>query len=256
VGHASAHRAGPGETPVSPSAADALRRARFDLRMLLARLPVVYRAVPAWNWARVRDDHALVTRRTELVIDGFPSSGNSYSIAALRTAALDEGATLPAIAHHLHCPGQVLDAVRRGIPTLLLVRRPTDTVTSALSRWPHLRAEQTLRAYVAYHERLLPRVAAMEVATFEQLIGDVGGVVRRVNARFGLSLPILDSARSGRRVYDPDDGTRAARRALAARRREEVESPSLAASRERADALHAAFTSAAAWLPGGPSATT
>jgi hypothetical protein len=238
------------------SIGDALRRARFDGRMTLARLPVVYRAVPAWNWLRVRDPHTLVTRRTAFVIDGFPSSGNSFSIAALRAAAADEGRTLPPVAHHLHCPGQVLDAARRGIPILLLVREPGAAVTSVISRWPHLGAAQTLRAYVGYHERLRRCLPAVEVATFGQLTSDVADVVTRVNARFGLALPSFDDAGAGAsRVYDPDDPARAARRATAARRRAEVEASSLADLLDRANGLYTAYAAAAGDVAGPPSRT-
>ncbi len=102
---------------------------------------------------RVRQTPALVTRRTELVIDGFSSSGNSFAIASLKLASSAHAVALPRVAHHLHNPGQVRKGVRRGIPTLLLVREPRGTVTSALARWPALRAEQVLR-HVGYHERL------------------------------------------------------------------------------------------------------
>ena len=223
----------------------AARRRRFAVRMLLGSRPGVYRVVPAWNWLRARDDHVLITSRTRLVIDGFPGSGNSFSIAALEAAAESEGRGLPPIAHHLHCPGQVLGAVRRGIPVLLLVREPTANAVSALARWPHLTAPLALASYARYHKRLRGAARGMQVATFEQLTGDFGAVTRRLNERFGADLPVFDHAASGAVVYSPDDEARAARRALATARRREVDDPALAGLRAEALEVYEYFATLA-----------
>jgi hypothetical protein len=209
--------------------------------MRLGRLPVVYRAVAGWNWLRVRDDHALVRRTTRLVIDGFPSSGNSFSIAALRAAAGGRD-QLPPIAHHLHCPGQVVAAAHRQIPILLIVRDPRASVVSVLSRWPHLQARDVLTAYLGYHDRVQPVAPSMVIATFPQVTGDFGAVTERLNRRFGTDLPVFDhSDTNARVVYNPDEAGRAARRAVADARRSEIEAPAMAGLLTEAEEMYARF---------------
>lgn len=85
----------------------------------------------------------------------------------------------------MHAPAQVIAAVRRGIPTLVLIRRPVEAVLSLVVRLPYLSIRQGLRSYARFYEPLLPFRANTVVGTFEEATGDVGGLIRRVNRRFG-----------------------------------------------------------------------
>lgn len=224
---------------------DALRRARFDVRMGLGRLPVLYRVVSAWSSLRSRDTRPLVTARTVLVIDGFPRSGNGFSNFALRHAAKQHGTHLPVIAHHLHNPGQVVAAARLGIPVLLLVRPPRATVLSVVSRWPHLRIRQVLRAYVGYYERVRSVASQAVVGTFDAVTTDFGAVTTAVNERFGISLPVFDhSPDNVRAVYNPDHAGRVARRREETERMAELDDPGIAGLLNRAEELYDWFVKA------------
>lgn len=229
---------GPGARVIAAARPGLLRR-KFDMRMRCGRLPVLWHAVELVNWRTVRRPHVRVTAATELVMDGFPSSGNSYSIAALRYACRADGVPEPAVAHHLHNPGQILDGVRRNIPVLLLVREPAATVASLVSRWPYLTIGQGLRAWAAFHEHLLPAADRMVVADFADVTGDFGAVTRRVNARFGTRFPVFghDEA-SARAIYAPDEDARRERRERAAAARAEVDHPRHRAALERATAAY------------------
>lgn len=223
-------RSGPG---------DRFRRLKFDTRMRCGTAPVLWHAVELVNWRAVRRPHVRVTAATELVMDGFPSSGNSYSIGALRLACRQAGVAEPAVAHHLHNPGQILEAVRRRLPVLLLVREPTAAVASLVSRWPWLTVGQGLVAWARFHERMLPAIDSMVVADFAEVTGDFGAVVRRVNARFGTTFPVFEATEENRRaVYAPDPDARAERRARAAAARAELDDPRYGPDRERAAALY------------------
>lgn len=223
----------------SPGIGHALRRARFDARMWLGRKPVGFHLISLWNWGRVREPQALVTRRTQLVIDGFPSSGNSFAIAALKAACAAEAVDLPRVAHHLHNPGQVRAAVRLGLPTLLLVRDPRATTVSALTRWPSLTAGQVLRNYLRYHERLRGCWGEVVVADFDAVTSDFGAVMRRVNDRFGSLFPEFQhTSDNASAVYDRDDTGRVERRKVAEERGDALRHPDLAAALEAAVSVH------------------
>jgi hypothetical protein len=216
-----------------------IMRRKFDARMWCGRTPVVWHAVEAVNWRNVRKPHVRVTADTELVMDGFPSSGNSYSIAALRFACRQEARPEPAVAHHMHNPGQLLYALRRGIPVLLLVREPGAAIASLVSRWPYLRIGQGLRAWTAFYERLLPGADRMLVADFGDVTGDFGAVIRRVNARFGTHLPVFEHTdANARAIYSPDEQGRQDRRDRADAARAELADPANADPLEEATALY------------------
>jgi hypothetical protein len=232
-----------------------LLRWRFSARMVAARTPVLYHLVVLNNWLRVRQPHVLVNRDTDLVMDGFPSSANSFGIAALRAAAADSGASMPSIAHHMHCPRQTMLALRRRIPVLLLIRPPRACVPSAITRWPALTPAITLRAYIRYYEALLPYASRCVVGTFDLVTNHFDLLLAEVTARSGLELPPYDpGAPYAAAVYDPEAEGRAERRERVAPIRAELDSPALASDLARAEALYERYATLAARHTGGRAA--
>ena len=60
------------------------------------------------------------------------------------------------VACHVHAPAQVIAAVRRRLPAVVVVREPEDTVLSFVIRHSHIGVRQALRGYVRFYEPLLP----------------------------------------------------------------------------------------------------
>ncbi len=152
-------------------------RFSYELKTLVARHPSV--ALPI---QRLRRRGEVLDEHTEIVIESFPRCASSFAVAAFRLAQEPRPSR---IAHHTHTPAQVLVAVRRRVPTLVLIRPPEDTVLSHVVHSPELTPAVSLRGYVRFHEPLLPRRDGFVVATFEQVVTDFGGVIARVNERFG-----------------------------------------------------------------------
>lgn len=123
-----------------------------------------------------------VQQGTELVIEGFSRSANSYALAAFWLANPRR-----AVAHHLHTPASIVLGAARGLPVLVLVRNPRDAVASALVQFPELRASRALHRYAQFYERIEPVIDRVVVASFETVVSDFGAVINRVNARFGSS---------------------------------------------------------------------
>jgi hypothetical protein len=159
----------------------AVRRAHKALGDHPAALPVVLRLTPLGTARRIHDG-------TQLVIEGFPRSGNTFAVFALRLAQ-------PApvdVTSHVHVPAQVKVAVRRGLPTLLCVREPVGTTTSLVIAAPHLPVDRALKEYVHHHRQLVPLLDRCLVADFEQITADMGLVTEAVNERFGTTFVPFD----------------------------------------------------------------
>jgi hypothetical protein len=154
-----------------------IRRAHEALGDQPLFLPLQLRLTP-----ESAQDRAI-TADTELVIEGFPRSGNTFAAIAF---AQSQPRPTRAVSH-VHIPAQVKLAVRRGVPTLLLVREPEDAVVSMTIADPHHRVERLLRYWIHYHEELLPCRDQVLVASFEEVTTDFGAVVSRLNDRFGTS---------------------------------------------------------------------
>ena len=127
--------------------------------------------------------HAVVTPRTQVILDGFPRSANAYAEWAFRYAN-GEGVRL---AVRLHSPRAVQVGVRYGIPTIVLVREPRSAVASWLQYKPGLEAVEAFDRYTHYYDAAQAVREHVVVAQFEEVVDDFGAVVERCNDRFGTS---------------------------------------------------------------------
>jgi hypothetical protein len=130
-----------------------------------------------------KDLSRAVTPDTQLVIEGFPRSGNSFARRAF-IMAQDQGFDKTRIAHHLHVPAQVVRAAQWQIPTLVLIRRPKDAVLSLAIRDP-ISVDQALRYYVSFYETAEKYRDAYVLGLFEEVTEDFGQVIKRINDKFG-----------------------------------------------------------------------
>jgi hypothetical protein len=122
------------------------------------------------------------------VIEGFPRSANTFAVNAFQLA--QPGPVR--IAHHLHEPAHVLAAVGQGVPTVLLVRPPEDTIVSSILRKPALTIRGTADRYERFHGSLMPVAERLVVADFEQVTTDFGAVIRRLNGSYGTAFTPFD----------------------------------------------------------------
>jgi len=230
----------------------AVCRGRHAIRARLYDWPAVYLAFARVRYRRV--PNRIVTADTELVIEGFPRSGNTFSAAAFDMAQRRPIKT----AHHLHSSAQVLRAVRLGVPVLLLVRNPRDTVISHVIRQPCVTMRQSLSAWTRFYERLLPVRDEVFVADFSRVSTDFGAVIRDFNVRYGTGYKEFDHTEENvARCFDTIEGRSRARfgtimegriarpsQERAGRKAElveEFEDPALAPMRDRAFAVYHAF---------------
>jgi hypothetical protein len=154
-------------------------QALYEIKTLIA--PQYRLALPLVRWRSRRGHGEAVTRDTEIVIEGYPRSGSNFAVAAFQLAQH----TPVKMAHHTHAPANVIAAVRLGVPTIVLIREPEDSVLSLLIREPSLTLSQALRGYLRFYEPLLPYQDGFVVGPFAEVTTDYGPVIRRVNERFG-----------------------------------------------------------------------
>jgi hypothetical protein len=168
----------------------AVARFRYRAKHGLGRRPRLYH----WTY-RLRDGFVerLVTDETDLCIEGFPRSANSFAVGAFEHAQPEP----LSIAHHNHVPAPILNATRRGLPAVVLIRDPVDTVISNRGLQLQIGAregkempqyvpyERQLRTWIAWYERVWPVRDQIVVAPFEVVTDDMGRIIDAVNARFG-----------------------------------------------------------------------
>jgi hypothetical protein len=153
-------------------------RAAYEAKSIVAQYPSL--AMPLARRRARRTGAAVLDETTDIVIEGFPRSGNTFAVAAFDFA--QQGRVR--IAHHIHAPAHVMAAVRAGVPALVLVREPEEAVLSYVVR-RHIPIGQALRGYLRFYRPLHRYRKAFVVGTFEEVTTDFGTTIEAVNRRFG-----------------------------------------------------------------------
>ncbi|GIV61819.1 MAG: hypothetical protein KatS3mg044_0685 [Rhodothermaceae bacterium] len=224
------------------------RQWSFDVRSLLAREPLWWPLFQVYIWwdqynlrsrGHAAPEERVVGPSTEIVIDGYPGSANSFATAAFRQSQRQP----VRMAHHLHAPVQIRRAVLRGIPTIVTIRDPRGAVLSLTSRWPHVTVRQGLRNYIHFYERLQPLADRFVISTFARTTQHFDRVVAEVNARFGthfdLFEPTEENLRALRRPEKFQTEAWKQRQAWKKRKARDFEKDEVQRLLQRAEAIHA-----------------
>ena len=157
-----------------------IKTAYNDVRILSKSVPCFFYPIAV---ARSRRGKRAVSRATDVVIEGFPRSANTFAVEAFRIAQPEP----VNLAHHFHAASQILLAHRWGVPAIVLIRPPREAVASRLVFDESSSAEECLREYLLFYSRLESIADHIVVASFDEIVTDFGGAIRRVNAKYGRS---------------------------------------------------------------------
>lgn len=133
---------------------------------------------------RKRYSDLLIRDDTQLVVEGYPRSANTYAVAALWVS---NGQQLR-IARHTHAVAQLRRARDRGLPTLLLIRRPEDAILSYVIREPKVDIPLAIRRYLNYYQAANEFREHLVVSDFNTTISRFECVVNALNKKFDLTL--------------------------------------------------------------------
>lgn len=115
-------------------------------------------------------DARLADRRTKICVEGYPSTGNTLATFVILRCWPDIHA--PQIASHRHSAAAVKSAVRRGVPTIVLVREPVAAIASNVVRFGHS-LETAADDYIDFYRAVARELAKGEpiaVVKFDTLI--------------------------------------------------------------------------------------
>jgi hypothetical protein len=166
---------------------------RHLLRSRMIGHPAVY--LPLARRRYPGPSPTVVDDRTELVVDGYMRSANTFAVYALQLAQRRP----VRLAHHLHAPAQLLEAVRRGVPALALIREPEGVILSQVQWEPGVSMHAALTTYARFYSQLLPVATRLVIGEFSEMTDNPGAVIARANERFGTALDLPSSTPEYRR---------------------------------------------------------
>ncbi len=133
-----------------------------------------------YNYKREQNQKKIIRESSDLCVEGFQRSGNSFFVMLFRRKNKDVN-----LAHHMHSAIQVIKAVERKIPVIVMIRRPEDAVASLLTWDDKLTIGVALYAYRSFYNKLRDYRSQIIIAPFSEVTTDIGDIIRRVNQRYG-----------------------------------------------------------------------
>lgn len=238
------------------------RRLRFNLSMY----PKLF--YPLYYLSGKNLDLA-VAHNTDIVIEGFPRSANSFSVGAFQLSQHHP----VSVAHHLHAAAQIIRGARLGIPTILLIRPPVSTVlslrglnfqtTEKLGSY-HPVLDMSIKIYLIQWIKFYSRVkffhADYVIGLFSEVTSNFGEVVDKVNHRFSTSFNLFEHTTNQVRAIHEKSGYHAGpsshRQDLKQRAKRELEMANCEALIDEANTLYKEFVELArqqalAWAKSG-----
>lgn len=170
----------------------------FSFRSRVSREPalwLLYQPYLWWGQMKRKESgrdlrEGLLLPDTELVIDGFWGSANSFATWAFKNSQT----RLVRLMHHRHAPLLIIRAVAQNIPVLLTIREPASTVLSVVSRWSHITVSQVLHSYIGFYSKLEPYTTYCVVSTFELTTCYLDRAIQTLNDKFGTDFDLVDIA--------------------------------------------------------------
>ena len=153
-------------------------------RLYVKRTPWLYRL--AKHLTDKRAKALLCGRNSDLCIEGYQSSGNSFSFALLRVANVKLR-----IAHHCHSFANLQMALDYGVPAVCLVRHPEDAISSRVARF-NSDLEDSILEYIDFYELAQKQLDRLIVVTFEVLTKNTEQFLRQMAEATGKPFPLDD----------------------------------------------------------------
>ncbi len=122
----------------------------------------------------------FTSAQTELCLEGFPRSANSYAYNAFSTA----NPAVSSYARHIHSPSQITEAARLGCATLLVTRPPEETIKSFMGHYKIEDLSLLLKGYISYYKAVLPVATNVVVSDFEQTTKNLNLAIQTLNSQF------------------------------------------------------------------------
>jgi hypothetical protein len=122
----------------------------------------------------------VVDNNTDIVIEGFPRSANTYAVLAFQSTQIEN----TVIAHHLHAEAQFILAKKYNIPAIALLREPLEAISSLINRDNRINPSQAIQRYIDFYRVVLKMKESIVIANFTTVVSDFSKVIALCNSKF------------------------------------------------------------------------
>lgn len=123
---------------------------------------------------------------TDICIDGYPRSANSFSVRMFRQANPDLN-----ISHHTHSVANLKKALECKIPTIALIRNPEQAIVSSVIAHKNGNIDEEILRYISIYSWVESNLDKLVIADFEKLIMDFNSVIKATNYKYNAGFSII-----------------------------------------------------------------
>lgn len=127
---------------------------------------------------------------TDICIDGYPRSANSFSVRMFRKA--NPGAV---IAHHTHAVANIRKAIDCSIPIVVLIRNPEQAIVSSVIAHENNDIDNEIYRYIDFYDWILKKISNVVIADFDIVVNDYNAIILNVNNHFKKSYDFLEDVK-------------------------------------------------------------
>lgn len=151
------------------------------IRNLQYNFRTAYRSSrPFCNINRLLYPNRSVNVRTHITIDGFQRSANTYAYYYFKELNKESK-----IAHHSHSFRQIIYSVEKNIPTILLIREPSDVILSSyLYHFEKVDIKLLAESWINFHEKIINYKSNLVVSRFDQTTSNFSRIISETNSKF------------------------------------------------------------------------
>ena len=190
---------------------------KASIKARLESFPRVYLALLKFKRIGHWSQEWIVSSGSDVTIEGFPRSANSFALSAFRLAQ-----SKPCrIATHVHSHAQIVRSVQLGVPTMVLFRPPKDACLSLAALTCQIGdmdvTDETvgqampvlaghLIQYCRFYREVLSRIDQLVLAEFGLVTRDYGRLIQRLNRRFDTDFDLYANTEENRERIFQESG--------------------------------------------------
>lgn len=133
--------------------------------------------------------HLICQDSTDLVIEGYPRSSNTFTHDIISAICSRTGQRKPALAHHTHKEENLALGLEMGKPLVVLIRKPEDAITSYMI-YSNCDVELASQRYSKFYEYVASIKGQYTLLPFEMVTQNLSEAITRLNAVLPEPLPL------------------------------------------------------------------
>ena len=156
----------------------------FAFRQRLRYNELIFKLVTFFKPPKSFQMRSPVTKSTDIVVEGFPRSSNTFLTVALQNL-LGEGVS---IANHYHSSVQFSLGYKLKKPMVLVVREPLNCLVSNLLYYPNRSRVEIIDDYILFHENIRQYLPSIFVVDFNDVTTNPLGLIAKISDEFDLKI--------------------------------------------------------------------